>query len=111
MCHIAAIEADKNKKFLSLIMHCVVLNFFIIFSSIHTYLIIGNRFSCASTHGGGYGCSEEHHACKVGLGETGDTAPTGRGRPQGGGNVLQGGGSSDTPVWVGDVGPFCSNGE
>ena len=31
-------------------------------------------------------------------GGAGDTALTGRGRPQGGGNVLQGGGSIDTPV-------------
>ena len=56
-------------------------------------------------------CAAEHHACKVGLRETGDTALTGRGIPQGGGNVLQGSGSSDTTVWFGDVGPFGSNGE
>ena len=53
----------------------------------------------------------EHHARKVGLGETGDTALTVRGRPQGGGNVLQGGGPINTTVWFGDVGNFGRNGE
>ena len=53
----------------------------------------------------------EHHARKVGLGETGETALTGRGRPQGGGNVLQSGGSSNITVWLGDVGPYGGNGE
>ena len=51
----------------------------------------------------------EHHVRKVSLEETGDTDMMGRGRPQGGGNVLQCSGSSDTNVWVGDVGPFGSN--
>ena len=51
----------------------------------------------------------EHHARKVGLGETRETAPTGRGRPQGDGNVLQGGGSGNTTAWVKDVGPLCRN--
>ena len=36
---------------------------------------------------------------------------TRRGITQGGGNVLQGDGSSDTTVWFGDVGPFVSNGD
>ena len=48
---------------------------------------------------------------KVSLGETGDTAPTGRVRTQGGGNVLQGGGTRDISVWFGDLGPFGRNGE
>ena len=33
------------------------------------------------------------------------------GKPQGGGNVLQGGGPNDTTVWFVDVGPFEGNGE
>ena len=56
-------------------------------------------------------CAEEHHARKVGLGETGDTALTGKGRPHGGNNFLQGGGSRNPTVWVIDVGPFGVNGE
>ena len=48
---------------------------------------------------------------KVGLGETGETAPTGRVRPQGGRNVLMGGGTSNTTVWFVYVGPFGVNGE
>ena len=55
------------------------------------------------------GFAAEHHARKVGMGDTGDTDPTGRGRPQGGGNVLQGGGSRNTTVWVGYVGPSGRN--
>ena len=43
------------------------------------------------------------------MGDTGETAPTERGRPQGGDNVLQGGGSGDTTVWVGDAGTFGRN--
>ena len=43
--------------------------------------------------------------------ETGITDPTGRVIPQGGGNILQGGGLSDTNVWVGGVGTFRSNGD
>ena len=35
----------------------------------------------------------------------------GRGKPQGGGDFLQGGGSCNTTVWVGDVGPFGRNRE
>ena len=54
-------------------------------------------------------CAAEHHARKVGLGSTGNTDPTRRGRPQGDGNVIQGGGSSNTTVWVGDVGTFDRN--
>ena len=48
---------------------------------------------------------------KVGLGETGDTAPTGRGITQGVGIFLQGGGAGDYTVWVWDVGTFGNNGE
>ena len=57
------------------------------------------------------GCAAKHHARKVGHGEIGDTTPLGRVRPQGGGNVLQGGGAGSTIVWVGYVGPFGGNGE
>ena len=53
----------------------------------------------------------EQHACKVVLGETGDTAPTRGGRTQGVGNFLQGVGVGGSTVWVGDVGPFGDNGE
>ena len=42
---------------------------------------------------------------KLGLGETGDTNLTVKVRPQGGGNVLQGGGPSNITVWFVDVGP------
>ena len=45
------------------------------------------------------------------MGDTGETAPTGRGRTQGGENVLQGGGPSNITVWFEDVGPFGGNGE
>ena len=45
------------------------------------------------------------------MGETGDTDTAVRVRPQGGGNVLQGGGTIDTTVWFGDVGIFGGNGE
>ena len=58
-----------------------------------------------------YGCSEEHHAREVGLGETGDTALTGRGRTQGVGNFLRGGVAGDYTVWVGDVVTFGGNRE
>ena len=45
------------------------------------------------------------------MGETGDTALAGMGRPQGGENVLQGGGVVNPIVWVRDVGPFGGNAE
>ena len=57
------------------------------------------------------GCAAEHHARKVGLGDSRDTALTGRGIPQGGSNVLQGGGPGNTDVWFRDVGTFGGNGE
>ena len=53
----------------------------------------------------------EYYGDKVGLGGTGDTFPMGMGGPQGGRIFLQGGGSSYTTVWFGDVGTFGSNGE
>ena len=56
-------------------------------------------------------CAAEHHARKVGLGETRDTALAGRGRSQCGRNVLQGGGSSNSTIWFRDVGPLGSHGE
>ena len=37
---------------------------------------------------------------KVGMGETGDTDPTGRVRTQAVGNVLEGGGPIDVAVWL-----------
>ena len=40
---------------------------------------------------------------------TGDTVPTGSGRPQDGGNYLLGGDLSDTTVCFVDVGCFGSN--
>ena len=57
------------------------------------------------------GCVAEHHARKVGLGETGDTAAAGGGRTQGVGNFLQGGGAGNSIVWVGDVVTFGVNDE
>ena len=45
------------------------------------------------------------------MGETGDTALTGRSTTQGGVNVLQGSGPSNITVWFEDVGPFGGNGE
>ena len=57
------------------------------------------------------GDKAENLTRKVGLGETGDTAPTGRGIPQSGGNVLQGDVTSNITVWFGDVGHFGVNGE
>ena len=57
------------------------------------------------------GCVAEHHARKVDLGDTGDTALTGRGITQGVGNVLQGGGAGYLTVRIGDVGDFGGNGE
>ena len=57
------------------------------------------------------GCAAEHHALKVIKGENGETSTTGRGRTQGGGNVLQGGGAGDPIVWVRDVGNFGGNEE
>ena len=44
-------------------------------------------------------------------GEARDTTLTGRGRSQGVGKFLQGGGEGDSIVWVGNVGPFRVNGK
>ena len=57
------------------------------------------------------GCATEHHARKVGLGETGYTALMGGGRTKGVGNFLQGGGSGDSTVWFIDMVPFSGNRE
>ena len=54
---------------------------------------------------------DDDYACKFCLGETGDTDLTGSGRPQVGGNVLQGGGQSGTTVWFRYVGHLGRNGE
>ena len=56
-------------------------------------------------------CVEKHHARKVGLREGWDTTLTGGGRSQGVVNFLQGGGSGDSIVWDGNVGPFVVNGK
>ena len=53
----------------------------------------------------------KRHVGKVSLGKDGDTANTRRGGPQGVGNVLQGGGTSDITVWLGYLGPFGGNSE
>ena len=53
----------------------------------------------------------EHHARKVGLRDTGDTASTGGGSNQGVGKFLQGSGAGDSIVRVRDVGPFGVNGK
>ena len=45
------------------------------------------------------------------MGDNGYTAPTGRGRPQVVGNVLQVVGPINITVWFGDVGTFGGNGE
>ena len=57
------------------------------------------------------GCAAEHHAHKVGLGETGDTVLTGWGRTQVARKFLQGGSTGDSIVWIRDVGLFVVNGE
>ena len=51
----------------------------------------------------------EHHARKVGLGETEDIALTGRGITQGVGSFLQGSSAGYFTIWVGYVGPFGGN--
>ena len=45
------------------------------------------------------------------MGEARETTLTGRGRSQGVGKFLQGGGEGDSIVWVGNVGPFRVNGK
>ena len=57
------------------------------------------------------GCAAEHHARKVGLGETGVADFTGGERTQGVGKVLQGSDTGNSIVLVGDVGPFGVNGK
>ena len=57
------------------------------------------------------GCAAEHHVRKVGLRDTGDTAPTRGGRTQGVRNFQQGGGAGNSTAWVRDVGPFGDNRE
>ena len=48
---------------------------------------------------------------KFSMGGARDTTPTGGGRSQGVGKFLQGGGTCDSIVWVGNVGPFGVNGK
>ena len=51
----------------------------------------------------------KHHACEDGLGEVGEDVKMGRVGSQGGGNVLQGGGTGGTTFWIGDLGTFGGN--
>ena len=46
-------EYVKKKIPLSLITHCAIPNFFSTFSFRNTCIILGNKLSCTSTHGGG----------------------------------------------------------
>ena len=48
---------------------------------------------------------------KVSMGRARDTTPTRGGRSKGVGKFLQGGGTCDSIVWVGNVGPFDVNGK
>ena len=57
------------------------------------------------------GGTAEYNTGKVGIVETGENALMGRGRTQGGGNVLQGGDPIEITIWFGDVGNFGRNGE
>ena len=54
MCHTAAVESDKNNKPLSLIMRCVIPNFFSSFLSSNPCLLLGNILFCTLTYGEGY---------------------------------------------------------
>ena len=56
-------------------------------------------------------CAAEYRERKLSMGETGATDLMVMGRPYGGVNILQGGGSGDTTICVRDVGPFGINGE
>ena len=53
----------------------------------------------------------KHHARKVGLGEARETNWKGGCRCQGVGKFIQGGGASDSIVWVRKMGPFGVNGK
>ena len=55
------------------------------------------------------GGKAKHPARKFGLGQAGYNATTIRGGPQGVGNVLQGGVTSDITIWFRDLGPFGGN--
>ena len=57
------------------------------------------------------GCAVEHHAHKVGLGETGYTVFTVGSRIQGVSNYLQGCGAGNSIVWVRGVGILGVNGK
>ena len=56
-------------------------------------------------------CAETHHASNFGLGEARDTTLMGEGISQGVGEFLQGVGTGNSIVWVGNVGPFSVNGK
>ena len=53
----------------------------------------------------------KHYARKVLLGEVWDTVTTGRDGPQGVSNVPQGGGTSSSMFWFGDMSTFGGSGE
>ena len=55
------------------------------------------------------GCAAEHHAYKVGLGETGETASMVGGITKGDVNFLRGGGAGDSIVRVRDMGNLGIN--
>ena len=51
MCHTESTETGKKKKYLYMINHSVISNFFSIFYTMHPCLLPGNIFSCTSTYG------------------------------------------------------------
>ena len=53
----------------------------------------------------------KHHAHKFGMGEARYTTLTGGVRSQGVRKFLQGGGTQNYIVWIGNVGPFGVNGK
>ena len=55
------------------------------------------------------GGKAKHPACKVRLGQAGYNDTTRRSVPQGIGNVLQDGVTSDITIWFRDLGPFGGN--
>ena len=56
-------------------------------------------------------CAAKNYVRKVGMGEARETTSTGGGRSQGVGKFLQGGGASNSIVWVGNVYPLGVNGK
>ena len=54
---------------------------------------------------------KEHQLGEEGLGEVGEVDKKGIGIPQSGGNILQGGDTGGTTLWIGDLGNFGGDGE